>query len=90
MGPSQKVNFKQLPPLTPPYTGGAGGGSWQIQAGLFGQPRQKSIFKLPPPSGYFPSGRGRKRMTTNRIYLTTLQEEDFSNLHVFFRLTISL
>ena len=22
MGPSQKVNFKQLPPLTPPYTGG--------------------------------------------------------------------
>ena len=22
MGLSQKVNFKQLPPLTPPYTGG--------------------------------------------------------------------
>ena len=38
---SQKVNFKQLPPLTPPYTGGAGGGSWQIQAGLFGQPPYK-------------------------------------------------
>ena len=54
MGPSQKVNFKQLPPLTPPYTGGARGGSWQIQAGLFGQPRQKSIFNLPPLRGTSP------------------------------------
>ena len=43
MGLSQKVNFKQLPPLPPPYTGGAGGGSWQIQAGLFRLPRQKGF-----------------------------------------------